>query len=435
MIHMSPGIAVTHPLSTQPAEPTRTAKTESRYITLFAKLRSRLPRFGFALDMNDSYVEPEVWAAFLLWHKKNRAKSSFRQYLAAIYFCMNRLEKRNKDAQALKTHVENPNEQTKIHLHAIEEHLRPGQKTNNPPTRGRPKKSTKLATPEFNPGVSLHSALAEKILIQNTPQQLLNGGKPVGPAAKVKEVTSSQHQQMLDYVYQKDRKPRTIKELCFLMVLCSEAFGLRPSEWANAKFTVQGLLVINGKNTNGRANGDTRLIPMDAIQMHAFLLEALPDRTSKDLLLVAKTFEKEIEFAIPLVSMLLIEIERLCDAKNSSDVAMTVEERKDILDNRLKFHSRVFDCLDKPLSLYAGRHQFAANIKNFLSADAVAQLMGHESIQTADRNYARKTSGRDGFKQLGSDLGLRKKLSIATRKPNASNSSSKLSKEWRAPTA
>lgn len=428
------GIAITCPPSTQPAEPTRTAKTESRYITLFAKLCSRLPKFGFALDMNDSYVEPEVWAAFLLWHKKNRAKSTFRQYQAAIYFCMNRLEKRNKDAQALKTQVENPNEQTKIHLHAIEEHLRPGQKTNNPPTRGRPKKSTKLATPEFYPGVSLHSALAEKILIQNTPQQLLNGGKPVGPAAKVKEVTSSQHQQMLNYIYQKNRKPRTKKELCFLIVLCSQAFGLRPSEWANAKFTVQGLLVINGKNTNGRANGDTRLIPMDAIQMHAFLSEAFPNHTSKDLLSVAKTYDQEIEFAIPLVSMLLIEIERLCDEKNSSKVAMTAEERKEILNNRLKFHSRVFDCLDERLSLYSGRHQFAANVKNFLNADAVAQLMGHESIQTADRNYARKTSGRAGFRELSSELGLRKKFSISTQKPNAGNSGSEQSREWRAPT-
>ena len=170
---------------------------------------------------------------------------------------------------------------------------------------------------------------------------------------------------------------------------------------------------------------------MDAIQMHAFLLEAFPDRTSKDLLLVAKTFEKEIEFAIPLVSMLLIEIERLCDKKNSSK-AMTVEERKEILDNRLKFHSRVFDCLDERLSLYSGRHQFAANIKNFLNADAVAQLMGHESIQTADRNYARKTSGRAGFRELSSELGLRKKLSISTQKPNANNFGSEQSREWRA---
>lgn len=417
----------------QSSEPTRTPKTEARYKKLFGDLRARLPNFGFPKHLIDDYVEPEVWAAFLLWHKEHRKGSTARQYTAAIHYYMKHVESRGKDAQTLKAQVENANQKTIAFLDEIKEHLKQGQKAVSPPQRGRPKKSADLNTAEFDTSMDYQTTLTKKMIIESTPQSVLNDGKPVGPSAKAKDVTSEQHQQMLDYIYQKDRKPRTIKELCFLMVLCSEAFGLRPSEWANAKFTVQGLLVVNGKNTNGRANGDKRLIPMDSIQMHAFLAEAFPNRQSKDLLLVAKTFEKEIEFAIPLVSILLIEIENLCDPMNSSEVVMTAEERKEILNNRLKFHSRVFDCLDQRLSLYSGRHQFAANIKNFLNADAVARLMGHESIQTADRNYARKTSGKDGFKQLGSDLGLRKKLSIATRKPNASNSSSNQSKEWRAP--
>ncbi len=40
--------------------------------------------------------------------------------------------------------------------------------------------------------------------------------------------------------------------------------GLRPSEWPTAQIIGTSLVVQNGKNSNGRANGSTRTIELDA---------------------------------------------------------------------------------------------------------------------------------------------------------------------------
>ncbi len=54
---------------------------------------------------------------------------------------------------------------------------------------------------------------------------------------------------------------------------------------------------------------------------------------------------------------------------------------------------------NKRYTLYTMRHQFSANIKNKFSKEEVADLMGHDSIESAPKDYASRRKGHPEFRQ------------------------------------
>ena len=45
------------------------------------------------------------------------------------------------------------------------------------------------------------------------------------------------------------------------------------------------------------------------------------------------------------------------------------------------------------------RHQFSANVKNKFTKEEVADLMGHDSIESAPKDYASRKKGHPEFRQ------------------------------------
>lgn len=56
------------------------------------------------------------------------------------------------------------------------------------------------------------------------------------------------------------------------------------------------------------------------------------------------------------------------------------------------------------VTLYTARHQFSANMKNILSKDQVADLMGHSSNETAGLHYGKKRSGHLAYKEANKEM-------------------------------
>lgn len=155
-----------------------------------------------------------------------------------------------------------------------------------------------------------------------------------------------------------------------LWLIAGMATGLRPIEWKTAELvdqTADGgftIRVENAKNTNGRASGDTREIPVEPGWMAEY--------AQKHMRNVSEWLESGNDFA---------DYYRTC---------------KDTLNREVrklwpKAPSRHY-------SLYSGRHQFCANLKMAgYTQDEIALLMGHASTETAKEHYGKRRSGHGGL--------------------------------------
>jgi integrase len=157
----------------------------------------------------------------------------------------------------------------------------------------------------------------------------------------------------------------------FLLFELSIHLGLRPIEWNQSIIEkVDGLTFIrikNAKNTNGRANGDSRII--------------------------------EVKDA------LLSDINNLIE-----DIALFKEKDsfEHYYDNaRVAFNKmmhKIFPKRKQHYSLYSARHQFSANQKNIHTKREVADMMGHKSEETATLHYGKKRSGWSNYKKKESQV-------------------------------
>jgi len=146
--------------------------------------------------------------------------------------------------------------------------------------------------------------------------------------------------------------------------------GLRPSEWKSAQLVLNAnnieLLVINGKNTNGRSHGEQRIIHLT--KMSEIELEILREHLAN----IQSIEDKDIEFD---------DIYKQC--RNC-----LYRANKKLWPKRKKY-----------ISLYSSRHQFSADAKRSgLNQVAIAALMGHASIETAGIHYGRRSSGGRFFR-------------------------------------
>lgn len=154
-----------------------------------------------------------------------------------------------------------------------------------------------------------------------------------------------------------------------LWLQASVLTGLRPGEWRSARLEKNDagefeLVVVNAKNTNGRAHGEMRRL----------LLRGMEENELNIIRFQINATE------IVLGGNLWDQYYRGC--RKSVYIAVRA-----LWPRRTQYPT-----------LYTGRHQFAADAKRSgLLKSEVAALMGHASSITAGRHYGKKRSGQSGF--------------------------------------
>lgn len=198
---------------------------------------------------------------------------------------------------------------------------------------------------------------------------------------KLKSFKGNDLMKLLKWLHENEKKSKDKSKpkpkwngLCALWILSTVHTGLRPSEWEHATLVdynimsdgqaikrTKALRVLNGKNSNGRANGNFRTI----ILAHL----------SKEDLILIKGFLSQIKLMI--------------DKKRSFEKIQKCCRNEIFFANKKAFPRRKYY-----YSLYTARHQFSANMKaSGFSKSEVAALMGHSSAQTATMHYARAGKG------------------------------------------
>jgi integrase len=177
-------------------------------------------------------------------------------------------------------------------------------------------------------------------------------------------------------------------------LLWTTATGLRPAEWRLAhlardpKTNNAALLVHNAKATNGRAHGATRTVLIPSLDPEEW--ESLDD--------------------------LLQTIKRL-DAAGLYGQAYGGVQQAIRRAARALWPSRL-----RHLTLYTGRHQFAADAKSSgLDPAQIAALMGHAVIETHQTHYGKRRCGRGAVRVQASQRDVERVLQRAAartpRKP------------------
>lgn len=137
--------------------------------------------------------------------------------------------------------------------------------------------------------------------------------------------------------------------------------GLRPSEWETALLKGDYLIVQNAKNTNGRSFGVERVLNLS--NLDEFSYEAI------------EKFLHRLHYAMRVNDGDFQYIYTSCRMRLRSATIKLWSPKK------------------KHPTLYSGRHQFSADMKNTLSKREIAALMGHGTDATATEHYGKKRVG------------------------------------------
>jgi integrase len=387
---------------------TRTQQTEDQYARLVNALYGRLPKLGIGNPGNQS-VSPSVWAGFLIWVKANKSPSTFRQFKAALSFHLDQVDG-SGGSDLLAQRIADPDQLVVDTLSAIRQSRHGAeQKDELPVSVGEPDMDdlSQVTLPKLSRRNSprVRSDLRSKLRIENqsltTLPKLSKSNPKVGPAKKVKRVLPEQLDQLEELIGTPSPTLAGLKQLSFLIACCSTAFGLRPSEWANAKMTEQGLLVLNGKNSNGRACGDYRTVPVTPEQFSLFLSENRLSMDAEHGAEIVAAYTGLTQRFVPHLYALLGQVDDLMsqrlDLLGFNDPAL----RKEALRRFYRQGSTQFSGFKPKICLYSGRHQFGANVKSVLEPEVVAALMGHASDETNQIHYARKNVAYKGFLDIG----------------------------------
>lgn len=199
---------------------------------------------------------------------------------------------------------------------------------------------------------AVHEALVEKIKPLNSTITKKNTGKRTS-AKKRKSINERDFGLLCLYL---DGKKTPINRTTLLYCHAALMTGFRPSEWASAKLIDDTIVIMNGKNTNGRASGETRTLALS---------------TDPESLLIQRRVLTDF-----------IDITPKTSSKEFSD-----------------FMKGIYRCLrrasfqifghDKAVCLYTFRHQYSANMKKRNGKATTALAMGHRSDKTAGQSYAR----------------------------------------------
>lgn len=146
----------------------------------------------------------------------------------------------------------------------------------------------------------------------------------------------------------------------YLILTCT--LGLRPSEWPTAKVVGTDLIVQNGKNSNGRANGPMRTIELGAL---------------------SESYVRELsQFIEALVAA--------ADAQGWSVVHAGIRRAL----RAASVATGIKGLIARPVTPYTCRHIAAARLKATMPLAEVAALLGHATDETASVHYAPRSSAR-----------------------------------------
>ena len=154
--------------------------------------------------------------------------------------------------------------------------------------------------------------------------------------------------------------------------------GLRPCEWEQATIEEEGknliLTIVNAKNTNGRACGDTRQLKVTEGNAQKVVRE---------------------------------QIESVIQWKKYSETSKAGNDFRKVYvaqcANALRIAQIQYFGESKEITPYSFRHQFSANLKSAgFSKLEVAQSMGHASLKTAGQHYGKR---RMGYSSIASRRG------------------------------
>jgi integrase len=176
-----------------------------------------------------------------------------------------------------------------------------------------------------------------------------------GASLKKKKLPRDDLAKILKYL-SKESKIKKWDRILALWLVSAVSTGLRPSEWEHATLSGTTLRVKNGKNSNGRSNGEYRHLKLDNIPV--------------DHLKAIRTF-------VALIKKV--------------DYTQAYEACR----YRLRYVCRdIWPRRQSITSLYAARHQFKANASaSGLLLNEIAALMGHASDETATIHYGKKVVG------------------------------------------
>lgn len=209
---------------------------------------------------------------------------------------------------------------------------------------------------------------------------------------KLKKITFDDWYKLDNYL--KDRNKKWHEQLR-AWLRSSVITGLRPIEWKNAMYFLHegapALKILNAKSTNGRGNGETRIL----------LLQDVPAdelKIIKEHLNNTRTFVgmDEYEYFYRGCAIALYKACRKCWPKRK-----------------------------RHITLYSTRHQFSANAKSSgFSRVEIAAMMGHAVDITASIHYGKKVAGNEtvSISPLASEVSSVR--NVPSGYPNYSSSSS-----------
>lgn len=389
----------------------------------------------------------EQFAAFLIWVEKNLSKSTLRSYRASIKFGL--LNDPSQGSESVKNldYLFNQRPRSLAKLVAKVEELAAAnpwdeiiqsykkEKTNNP--KNNPSvneelevseyqpENTSTADPkanEFDPNEFFYQVekMASGDFASSAPDKSLsrkkdarikseeNRGRKRKPenekrtsALKTKKVDKDIYDNLKNLLVKMSINNclNSKSQFCQLMLVCSTAYGLRPSEWANTKIDGDVLVVRNGKHSNGRANGPSRYVPITHSKWVETISQSLTGYSATQTNIYAKTFSEMTEDCFVFCQFLLAQTEQVIERSLDLVDRAIPEKRKQALQKYLKNSSEVFRGTKPKVSIYSGRHQFSANAKSLFPPNLVGDLMGHEDEKTCQSHYARKNLAHEGFKE------------------------------------
>ena len=191
---------------------------------------------------------------------------------------------------------------------------------------------------------------------------------------KAKYITDEQLDKIEKYFTEREENGISYARETLIFLLSGLLTGLRPVEWCQAEIIVcplensdkkvLTLKVKNAKSTNKRSNGEYRFINIQHLN------------------------EEQI-------SLLREQITLVQSAYHADAYKLYYENCKTSMTEMNKV---IFPERKKKITLYSARHQFSANIKNDLSNEEIAAVMGHASEHTAWIFYGKKRYGKSSLK-------------------------------------
>lgn len=188
-------------------------------------------------------------------------------------------------------------------------------------------------------------------------------------AQKQKKISEPDLILIMDYFNGKPSRHGLATQAWLLSGLWS---GLRPCEWEHAQLmSLNELVVINAKATQGRSHGVTRTL----------FIGDLNEQEQQELCLHLNYVQQaKLESGQEGISGF--------DLFYSHCRSCLYEATRALWPKRKQF-----------ITLYSGRHQFSANAKhNGLPLEQIAALMGHGSIETATAHYGRRSAGNGSMR-------------------------------------